>query len=297
MTTQQDRLDKSMNIENVTVLGTGVLGSEIAYQTAYCGFPVTAYDISDDALDAAKKRFDGLAARYEKEVKGAGGGPARTALTLITCTSSLADAARDADLVIEAVPEILDLKRGVYSKLGPLAPAKTVFATNSSTLLPSDMAASTGRPDRFLAMHFANEIWVHNTAEIVGNPDTDPTVYDRVVAFAQRIGMVPIELHKEQPGYVLNALAVPWMGAALKLLVRGVADPETIDKTWRIDKEAPEGPFQNMDRVGLKTVYDIYSASDDNEERAGAKYIKEHYIDEGKLGQPTGEGFYTYAAA
>src|SRR5271165_3832576 len=265
MTAHNGNHDKTTKIHHVTVLGTGVLGSEIAYQTAYCGVPVTAYDISDEILQAAKKRFEALATRFENEVTGAAEGAARDALTRITYSSSLADAAHDADLVIEAVPEILDLKRKVYRQLGELAPQRTIFATN--------------------------------TTEIVGTAATDPAVYETVVAFARRIEMEPIELHKEQSGYVLNAIAIPWMGAALKLLIRGVADPETIDTTWRIDKEAPEGPFQNMDRVGLKTVYDIYSAADDEELKAAAGYVKEHYLDKGKLGQPSGEGFYKYAAA
>ena len=298
MTTDtHDERKNNFEIAHVTVLGTGVLGSEIAYQTAYSGFAVTAYDISEEILEAAKTRFEALATRFENEVNGAAGGRAQAALTRISYSSDLTDAVHDADLVIEAVPEILDLKRDVYKHLGQVAPERTIFATNSSTLLPSQMADSSGRPDRFLAMHFANKIWIHNTAEMVGDPCTDPAVYQTVVAFARRIGMEPIELHKEHPGYVLNALAVPWMGAALKLLIRDIADPETIDKTWRIDKEAPEGPFQNMDRVGLKTVYDIYAASDDEELRAAANYVKEHYIDKGKLGQPTGEGFYRYPAA
>lgn len=288
--------EETTGIDHVTVLGTGVLGSEIAYQTAYCGIPVTSYDISEETLDAAKKRFEALATRFETEVSGAKGGPAQAALARIAYSSSLADASRDADLVIEAIPEVLELKRKVFKQLGDVAPERTIFATNTSTLLPRELVDSTGRPDRFLAMHFANKIWAHNTAEIVGTAATDPAVYERVVAFARRIEMEPIELHKEQPGYVLNAIAIPWMGAALKLLIRGVADPETIDNTWRIDKEAPEGPFQNMDRVGLKTVYDIYSAADDKELKAAAAYVKEQYLDKGKLGQPSGEGFYQYPA-
>src|SRR5215510_9383714 len=145
------------NIRNVTVLGTGVLGSQIAYQTAYSGFEVVAYDINDQILDTAKKRFEELAARYEQEVTGASDGRARAALARIRYTSSLADAVRDADLVIESAPERLDVKRQLYTMLRPLAPEKTIFATNSSTLLPSDLADATGRPDRFLALHFANE--------------------------------------------------------------------------------------------------------------------------------------------
>ena len=286
-----------MTIQNVTVLGTGVLGSQIAFQTAYSGFTVSAYDINDELLSRAKQTFESLAARYEREVHGAAGGPARAALERISYWSDLGKAVSEADLVSECVPEKLDLKRKVYRELGAVAPEKTIFTTNSSSLLPSDMAESTGRPDRFLAMHFANEIWVHNTAEIMGHPGTDPDVYMAVVNFAIDIGMLPVELKKEQPGYVLNACAIPWMGAALKLLVDGVSDPETIDKVWCIDKEAPEGPFHNLDRVGLSTAYDIYAASDDPKLRAAASYVKEHYIDQGKLGQPTGEGFFTYPAA
>src|SRR5262245_4398862 len=109
-------------INNVTVLGTGVLGSQIAYQTAYSGFAVTAYDISDEIIHKARKRFAELAARYEREVEGAGGGRAEAALARITFSSNLADAVRDADLVIEAVPEILDVKRELYGKLAPFAP-------------------------------------------------------------------------------------------------------------------------------------------------------------------------------
>jgi 3-hydroxyacyl-CoA dehydrogenase len=296
MTAHNGKDSATMDVTNVTVLGTGVLGSQIAYQTAYCGLPVTAYDINDEILESARKRFEGLATRYEKEVKGAAGGPANAALTRITYTSDLAGAMRDADMVIEAIPEVLDLKRDVYTKLGQLAPEKTIFASNSSTLLPSDMADSTGRPDRFLALHFANEIWVHNTAEVMGHHGTDPAVYQTVVDFARRIGMEPIELKKEQPGYVVNTLGIALFTAALKLYVDGVADPQTIDKVWRIDKNSTEGPFQNLDRDGLKTVYDIYAASDDKTAQTIAKVLKEKYVDKGKLGVETGEGFYKYPA-
>jgi 3-hydroxybutyryl-CoA dehydrogenase len=284
------------NIDNITVLGTGVLGSQIAYQTAYSGFEVIAYDISDEIVNTARKRFEELAARYEQEVAGASDGRARAALARIRYSSSLADAVRDADLVIESVPERLDVKRQLYTMLGPLAPEKTIFATNSSTLLPSDLAAATGRPDRFLALHFANEIWSHNIAEIMGHPGADPAVYDAVVEFAQRIGMEPIKVHKEQPGYVVNSLLVPFLTAAQSLVRKGVADPETIDKTWRIATGAPSGPLQMLDIVGLATAYNIAAAGDE-EARANARYLKERYIDQGKLGRASGEGFYKYDTA
>jgi 3-hydroxyacyl-CoA dehydrogenase len=162
--------------------------------------------------------------------------------------------------------------------------------------MPSQMADVTGRPDRFLALHFANLIWVHNTAEVMGHPGTDPAAYDTVVDFARRIGMVPIELHKEQPGYVVNSLQVPFYQAAQALVVKGVADPETVDLAWRTATGAPHGPFQSLDVIGLKTVYNI-DASGDEEAQANARYLKEHYLDEGKLGVSTGEGFYKYDTA
>jgi 3-hydroxyacyl-CoA dehydrogenase len=287
---------KASDIASVTVLGTGVLGSQIAYQSAYSGFDVTAYDISDEILKGAEHRFAGLAARYELEVDGAADGRAQAALARIVYSSDLAEAVQDADLVVEAVPERLDLKREVYTKLGKTAPAKTIFATNSSTLLPSAMADFTGRPDRFLALLFADPVWSSNIAEVMGHPTTDSSVYQAVVGFARRIGMEPIELTKEQPGYVLNSLLVPFLRAGLDLLVDGVADSETIDKVWRIFARAPEGPFQMIDRIGLNTAYNV-SALGDEKAQAIGKYLKENFIDRGKLGVATGEGFYTYPAA
>jgi len=284
-------------IENITVLGTGVLGSQIAYQTAYCDFPVAAYDISDERLDSARHSFERLAALYEEEVDGAAGGPARDALARIRCSADLAEAVREADLVIESIPEKLDLKRDVYARLGRLAPEKAIFATNTSMLLPSELAASTGRPERFLAMHFANEIWKRNTAEVMGHAGTDPAVYEAVVDLARQIGMEPIEIQKEQRGYILNSMLTPWLDAAEYLLLDGVADAEMIDKTWRIGTGMQLGPCEVMDMIGLTTIYEVNAASDNEKTRAAGAYLKEHYIDKGKLGRASGEGFHKYAAA
>lgn len=281
-------------MKRITVLGTGVLGSQIAFQTAFHGFEVTAYDIDDAALERAAEQFRALAARYVTDaVEGAAGGGAEGAVERIRLTTSLEDAVAAADLVIEAVPENLELKQGIYRRMAAAAPSSTIFATNSSTLLPSALADATGRPDRFLALHFANEIWSHNTAEVMGTPATDPAVYAEVVEFARRIGMVPIEIKKEKAGYLLNSLLVPFLQAAGELLVDGIADPEAIDATWRIGTGAPAGPFEIYDIVGLTTAYNI-SRMGDAKQQAFADLIKERYIDQGKLGVATGEGFYTY---
>ena len=281
-------------IKKVTVLGTGVLGSQIAYQTAFHGFEVIAWDIDDAAVAAAHTRFAGLAATYDAEVDGAKGGKSAAALERITVTSDLADAVKDADLVIEAVPENPAIKTDTWTKVGELAPEKTIFATNTSTLLPSSFMEATGRPEKFLALHYANRIWAMNTAEIMGTSKTDAAVFDTVVEFATEQGMVPIPLKKEQPGYVLNSLLVPLLNAASALLVNEVAEPETIDATWRIGTGAPLGPFQIFDVVGLTTAYNV-SVMGDETSKKFAELVKRDYIDQGKLGVATGEGFYRYS--
>ncbi|MEU8899852.1 3-hydroxyacyl-CoA dehydrogenase [Nocardia sp. NPDC048505] len=285
----------AIDIRRVTVLGTGVLGSQIAFQTAFRGFDVTGYDIDDKALEAARKRFEKLAATYAQDVPEAGDGKAAAVAKSITLTADLAEAVADADLVIEAVPEILDLKRETYKKLGEVAPERTIFATNSSTLLPSDIVDFTGRPDRFLALHFANLIWIHNTAEIMGTPATAPEVTKAVVEFASAIGMEPIELHKEKAGYVLNSLLVPWLNAGLALVAGGYAEPADVDRTWRIGTKSNAGPLQSLDIIGLETPYNILAAGGEKEQQLAA-WLKENYIDKGKLGIATGEGFYKYPA-
>lgn len=281
------------DIRKVTVLGTGVLGAQIAFQTAYSGFEVSAYDIDDAALDKARAHFAGLVGTYRKEVPGADGGKAEAALQRLSLHTDLAAAVADADLVIEAIPEVLSLKQETYGKLGELAPEKTIFATNSSTLLPSAMKDATGRPDRFLALHFANSIWKFNTAEVMGTADTDPAVFDTVLAFASEIGMVPVPVRKEKAGYVLNSLLVPFLNSAAELAAGGYADPHDVDKVWRIATGAPMGPFQIYDIIGLNTPYNILSHGDERLQKLAA-WLKENYIDKGKLGIATGEGFYSY---
>jgi 3-hydroxyacyl-CoA dehydrogenase len=236
----------SSSFNHVTVLGAGVLGAQISFQIAYRGYEVTTYDVSGAALTQARPRFDGIAAAYPTEVAGATEAAVQETIERIRFTSELASAVQRADLVIEAVPENLELKRDVFARIAALAPPAAVVVTNSSTLVPSDLMDSTGRPDRFLALHFANHIWVNNIAEVMGSPRTDPHVYERVVAFAKDIGMVPIELRQEQPGYIVNSLLGPLLMAAAGLLLRGVADPATIDTTWRIATGAPKAPSRSL---------------------------------------------------
>lgn len=286
-----------MTYKNVTVAGSGVLGYQIAFQTAFHGFNVTVYDINDEVLEKAKAKFELICAAFKRDMQATQEQLDKTFANL-SYSSDLKDAVKDADLMIEAVPENPKIKISFYEELAQVAPEKTVFVTNSSTLLPSQFADATGRPAKFLALHFANNIWVHNTAEIMGHPGTDPKVFDDVVAFATAIGMLALPLNKEQPGYIINSLLVPLLGAGLDLLAKEVTDPYTIDKTWMKATGAPVGPFGILDTVGINTAYNINKMSADKTQNPLAlktvAYLKEHFIDQNKLGVSTGEGFYTY---
>ena len=282
------------DIEQVTVAGGGVLGSQIAYQCAFKGKNVTVYDIGDEAVAAAKERVEALRTAYKRDIQ-ATDEQFDAGLGRMSFTTDLGEAAKNADLVIEAIPETPSIKHDFYQSLAKLAPEDTIFASNSSTYVPSTFAADTGRPDKFLNLHFANQIWLMNTAEIMGTNQTDPDIYNRIVSFARQIGMVPIQLHKEQPGYVLNTLLMPLMGAAGMLWAHDVADPQTVDKTWMIATGAPKGPFGFYDMVGLRTAYNILCQRQGDNPQAKPLLDKlKAMIDQGKLGEETGQGFYQY---
>lgn len=315
-----------MGFKNVTVIGGGVLGSQIAFQTAYKGFNVSVYLRSEASVERAKPKFARLREIYLSDLektKALIGTPgpysrglipdfktvtaekldeykqqAENAYNSIKYVTDLAESIKDADLIIESMAEDPKQKIEMYQKMASLLPEKTVIATNSSTMLPSTFRDYTGRPEKYLALHFANEIWKNNTGEIMGHDGTDPAAYEAVAEFAEQIGMVPLRLKKEQPGYILNSMLVPFLNAAQALFANDVADPETIDKTWVLATGAPAGPFRILDTVGLTTAYNIVimnPQASDPETTAGkiAKKLKE-YIDAGKTGVNAGEGFYKY---
>ncbi|MHC6175141.1 3-hydroxyacyl-CoA dehydrogenase [Glutamicibacter sp. X7] len=281
-------------MQNLTVLGTGVLGSQIIFQSAYFGKNVVAYDLNDEILARLDARWEYLKGEYLRDLPEATEQKLDDTISRIRITSDLADALSDADLVIEAVPERLDIKQDTWQKVSALAPSKTIFATNSSTLLPSDIAPFTDRPENFLALHFANEVWKNNTGEVMGHAGTSAEAFEQVAVFAEEIGMVPIRVLKEQPGYVLNSLLVPFLNAAAALFVKGVASVEDIDKTWRIGTGAPKGPFEIFDIVGMMTPYNLSKNNPDPIQQEFAEILKRDYIDQGRLGKGSGRGFYDY---
>lgn len=285
-----------MTITNLVVAGGGVLGSQIAYQSALKGLNVTIYDINEQAIQGAKQNVDRLLPSYKQDM-GLDNAGFKDGLARLHFSTSLVPAITQADLVIEAITERLNIKARFYQDLSAVAPDKTIFASNSSSLLPSQLVGFTDRPDKFLHIHFANQIWRSNSAEIMGTPATSPAVTEAMVAFAKQIGMVPIPIKKEQPGYVLNSMLIPWLNSALKLWAKDIAAPEVIDKTWMIDLQAPIGPFGIMDIIGMKTHYQIVAKeaeeSQDPDLLLVAAQLKKR-IDANLLGPSTGQGFYQW---
>lgn len=311
-----------MAIKNVTVAGGGVLGSQIAFQSAFTGFNVTIWLRSEGSIERAQPKLDRLKEIYINTMEAMKTNPqaycrgfsdktelsddeieelkkkVESAHNNIKLTTSYEEAAKDADLIIEAIAEDPQQKIPFYQELAKHMPEKTILVTNSSTLLPSAFAEYTGRPAKYLALHFANEIWKNNTAEVMGHPGTEQEYYDEVVKFAEDINMVPLQLKKEQPGYILNSMLVPFLSAAEALYANEVADPETIDKTWMLATGAPNGPFRILDVVGLTTAYNIVimnpEAKDPNSTAAKIAAKLKEKIDQGKTGINAGEGFYKY---
>ncbi len=316
--------------KKVVVAGGGVLGTQIGLICAYHGFDTTFWLRSESSIGRTTpkiERYSALMLEDLAKAKALVGNPmgafmypkgliadwkGATAESIdalietakqrftdcIHLETDMAKALADADIVIESMSEDPQAKIGVYTAMKDLLPEKTILCTNSSTLLPSMFAEYTGRPEKYCALHFANTIWKNNTAEIMGHPGTDPDVYNAVVAFAGEIGMVPLQLHKEQPGYILNSMLVPFLSAAQGLWANGVSDPETIDLTWQLATGAPAGPFKVLDIVGLETAYNINqmkpAAKEEGtiENRIG-KLLKEK-IDKGETGVNAGKGFYQY---
>ena len=287
-----------MKFNKVTVAGAGVLGSQIAWQIAFRGFQVSVYDAFETGLESGKALHQQYAQLFQQQ-RGATAAEIEQTFARLSYTTDLAEAMRDADILSESVPENLEIKQAFYRDTARCAPAKTVFTTNTSTLLPSQFAESTGRPERFLALHFAAGVWQHNIGEVMGHAGTDPQVFQQVLDFAAAIGMVPIPIpiRKEQPGYVINSLVVPFLSAAADLLLNEVVDFESIDRTWMIGTGSPVGPCAIMDAIGMQTVVNVMkllAAHGDPSAGAKAEYFQSNFIDKDKLGMKSGEGFYSY---
>lgn len=312
-------------MKNIVIMGGGVLGSQIAFQTAFCDYNVIVWLRSEGSIERTKAKLELVKSSYIDAInlmampegksfnnwcRGIADADNFNKDELINKVMGLSDkikleldmkkALEDADLVIESMAEDFEAKKDLYLKMAPLLPEKTIVVTNSSTMLPSKLAKYTGRPDKFLALHFANSIWKNNTAEVMMHPKTDEKYFNEVMEFAKSIRMIALPLKKEKSGYLLNSMLIPLLFSGMDLYVNGVSDFESIDKAWLLGTGAPKGPFQILDTVGLETAYNIVemylkvpSFLAPYNFKGMAKVLKE-YIDAGKLGKASGEGFYKY---
>jgi 3-hydroxybutyryl-CoA dehydrogenase len=283
------------DIKKILIIGAGTMGQQIGFQCAACGFEVVLYDVAQDPLDKARVRLEKLARDFvafgkltDEEAKGS--------LERIQLTTDAGEAAKDADFVSESVPEDPKLKARVFAQFHDLCPSRTVFTTNTSSLVPSMFADATGRPDKFAAFHF-HDVRLTNIVDIMPHPGTSPETLDIVKAFAEKIGQVAIMLEKENHGYVFNNMLMDLMKTAQTLASRGVASIEDIDRSWMGVMHTPVGPFGIMDSIGLDTALKVteYWANvlNDSQAKMNADFLRK-YVDAGDVGVKSGRGFYDY---
>jgi 3-hydroxybutyryl-CoA dehydrogenase len=284
-------------IKKILVIGSGLMGRQIALQGALFGVSVTIYGRSELSLARARRHLK----RYAQYlVQGGYITPERAAGALehISLTTDPAAAAANADLVSESVSEDLHLKRQIWAQFSELLPSDAIMTTNSSVIFPSELADATSRPERFLAWHFHQLCYVKNTVDVMPHPGTDPECLAVVVEFSRRLQLQPIALKKEHRCYVFNAMLTRFLGAALELAVDDVAAIEDIDQAWMTVMETNYGPFALMDSVGLDTVANIlqFGTLKEPQNPLFTKLLTwlQPKIDAGHLGQKTGRGFYSY---
>ncbi|WP_296605161.1 3-hydroxyacyl-CoA dehydrogenase family protein [Nocardioides sp.] len=283
-----------MSIDQVLVAGSGAMGSQIAMVAALAGCTVTVYDVDAARVEQARQH---LLERMDAQVtKGRRTREAvDAAFQRLTATTSLADAGA-VDLVIEAIVERLPAKRELFAELDGLCPARTVFASNSSSFVPSSMATATTRADRFLNLHFFNPALVMPCVEVVRGPDTASPVVEACLAFVERIGKTAVVLDKEIPGFVANRLLGAVRDEALRLLEGGYADVEAIDTAARTALGYPMGPFELMDLTGIDIGYLTKTARFEvtGDAADAPSRTVSALVEQGHLGRKTGRGFYTY---
>jgi 3-hydroxybutyryl-CoA dehydrogenase len=287
---------KIEDVRRVLIVGAGTMGLEIGLQCAMYGCDVVMYDIAPDVLEDAIARQKAILERLVAEGHLTQE-QAEATRSRISTSADPAKAAAEADLLSESVPEVPELKAKIFAQFNELCPPRTIFTTNTSTLLPSMFAEATGRPAQFAAFHFHHEVWVSNVVDIMSHAGTSEETVELLRAFAKRIGQIPIFCKKENSGYVFNAMFNELNAAAITLAANGIASTEDIDRAWMGVMKMPLGPFGWLDGIGLDTVLHIINywaeALDSEQFRKNAAFFKE-YVDKGYLGTKSGRGFYTY---
>ena len=281
----------SDEIKNILIIGSGTLGLRIGLRCAIDGYNVRMYDVSESALQKAQAIQTKILQSYLK--KGViNDDELNATLGRIQSTTNKHEAVQDIHLVSESVTEDLEIKRKTYAEFAPLFESRTVVTTNTSYLLPSMFAEITGCPERFCAWHF-HDVFTMNVVDIMPHTHTSDWVIDLLMDLSKRIRQIPVLIQNENPGYIFNQMLLSLLGSAGDLLSRNVATIQDIDKSWMGNTKMNIGPFGIMDQIGLDTAWHVTNGRTDSRSIRFAELLKQ-YLDKGKLGVKTGEGFYQY---
>lgn len=285
----------SKPFENVTVVGSGFLGTQIALLSAFSGYKVSIFDTKESSFDDTYKRLttDFKNKKITPVIPWEKWDDLKKSIKFSTDPAVVL---KNADLVVEAVFEDLEVKKGVFKIMGANAPAKAIFASNSSSMPISRMEAASGRPEKCMNIHFYLPLQGMNMADLAGGTKTTQETLNAGDAWLRSLGCVPLRVNKEILGFCFNSVWRAIKKQCLYMWGNDFADFRDIDRAWRIFTKTPFGPFGLMDSVGLDVVLDIemvyYNASKDPKDKPPEAFFAK--VKKGELGVKTGKGFYTY---
>ncbi|HKK25879.1 MAG TPA: 3-hydroxybutyryl-CoA dehydrogenase [Gracilimonas sp.] len=283
-----------MDVKKVAVIGGGTMGNGIAHVFAMSGIPVnlieTKQEFADRALSTIEKNLDRMVKKEKIDED-----KRNETLDSISIFLDVSEGVKEVDLVVEAVPENLDIKRSVWEKVDAAAPDHAILGSNTSSISITKLAAITGRPEKFIGMHFFNPVPVMKLVEIVRGLETDDETYKTVEETAKKLNKVPVPVN-DAPGFVSNRVLMPMINEAIFCVGEGVATAENVDEVMKLGMAHPMGPLRLADFIGLDVCLDIlnvlYEGFKDPKYRPAPLLVK--MVDAGKLGNKTGEGFYKY---
>lgn len=283
-----------MNIEKVTVIGAGTMGNGIAHVVAMSGLKVDLVDVNQSDLDKALATIDKNLGRMVAKEKISTDQHATT-IARITGSTDLKSSASNSDLIIEAVNENLDLKIKIFKTVDESAPAHAILASNTSSISITKLATATSRPERVVGMHFFNPVPVMKLVEIIRGFATSQEVYETIKYLTLKFGKEPVEV-QDYPGFVSNRVLMPMINEAIYCVYEGVATPDDVDTVMKLGMAHPMGPLRLADFIGLDVCLSImnvlYDGFKDSKYRPCPLLVK--MVDAGRLGDKTGQGFYSY---